>query len=47
MKKSIEPHSQAHTDRAGKPRFGLLLIVLIFTVFLLAVITWASETYLA
>jgi len=29
----------------GKPKFGRLLVVLIFTVFLLAVITWASEAY--
>ena len=29
----------------GKPKFGRLLAVLIFTVFLLAVITWASEAY--
>jgi hypothetical protein len=29
----------------GKPKFGRLLIVLILTVLLLAVITWASEAY--
>ena len=29
----------------GVPKFGRLLVVLLFTVFLLAVITWASEAY--
>jgi len=29
----------------GKPKFGRLLAVLILTVLLLAVITWASEAY--
>jgi hypothetical protein len=33
------------TNDEGTPKFGRLLIVLIFTVFLLAVITWASEAY--
>jgi hypothetical protein len=32
-------------DDEGKPKFGRLLIVLIFTVFLISVITWASEAY--
>lgn len=45
MNKSDEPGHKTAADREGKPRFGLLLVVLIFTVFLLAVITWASETY--
>ena len=45
MDKLIEPDSKTVADREGKPRFGLLLIVLIFTVFLLGIITWASETY--
>jgi len=29
----------------GNPKFGRLLAVLIFTVFIISVITWASEAY--
>jgi len=43
--KTIE--AKAGIDDEGKPKFGRLLAVLIFTVMLLGVITWASETYLS
>ena len=35
----------ANNNVDDKPKFGRLLVVLIFTVFLIAVITWASEAY--
>ncbi len=41
--REVARKTQAEDD--GKPKFGRLLVVLIFTVFLLAVITWASEAY--
>jgi len=39
------PKPIAAHDDSGNPKFGRLLAVLIFTVFLLGVITWASEAY--
>lgn len=37
--------AEKSADDDGKPKFGRLLMVLIFTVFLISVITWASEAY--
>ena len=45
MSQPAEKTGKAGSEDEGKPKFGRLLIVLIFTVFLLAVITWASEAY--
>jgi len=39
------PEPTAAPDDTGNPKFGRLLVILIFTVFLLGVITWASEAY--
>ncbi|PRC95235.1 hypothetical protein [Solimicrobium silvestre] len=33
------------TKDEGNPKFGRLLMVLLFSVFLIGVITWASEAY--
>jgi len=44
-KPEMEKSRKATPDDEGKPKFGRLLMVLIFTVFLLALITWASEAY--
>ena len=41
----VDRRTDALPDDEGKPKFGRLLIVLILTVLLLAVITWASEAY--
>jgi len=40
-----EEKNKVTPDDDGTPKFGRLLIVLIFSVFLMAVITWASEAY--
>jgi len=43
--KQTEMTKQSAGEDSGNPKFGRLLVVLIFTVLLLAVITWASEAY--
>ncbi len=43
--KKTEVTQNVTSDQEGNPKFGRLLIVLILTVLLLAVITWASEAY--
>jgi hypothetical protein len=40
-----EEKKKVASEGDGTPKFGRLLIVLIFSVFLMAVITWASEAY--
>jgi hypothetical protein len=37
--------NKTSSEDDGVPKFGRLLIVLLFSVFLMAVITWASEAY--
>lgn len=44
QKVATERQTQQSSDD-GKPKFGRLLLVLIFAVFLIGVITWATELY--